>query len=107
MNSEAQSRPGVVIGVLLLAVLVVPHIVWLFRGYNSAPDWELSLWGFYTSGLLIVSYKFESQSFLFRGILNLFRKLHTPTGAYFALVYAAAFFLIAVYFLVRESVFAV
>ncbi len=94
IQPSAANKPGVTLGWILLALAVVPQAVWLVRGYDQVHDIELAIWGFYLSGLLWASYKYESRSFLFRGIMRLFRNVHVPRGAWLAPVYSVAFALL-------------
>ena len=96
----ASSEPGIAIGCLVLALAVVPQIAWLVRGYDQVHNLELAVWGFFVSGLLLLSHRFESKSFIFRGIMAVFRRFHVPPrGPWLAFVYSAAFALLGLRYL--------
>jgi len=97
LQFQDANEPGIFLGCLLLAIAVVPQAEWVVRGYDQVHDLETAGWAFYMSGLLWASYKFESKTFLFRGILAVFRTIHAPRGAWNALVYSTAFALLGVW----------
>lgn len=94
-----QNRQGTLLGFALLGGLIVPQVYWLIVGYAEVESWEKALWGFLAGAIFCSAYFFREQSFLFRGILWVFRKIHIPPGEWLAIVYGVLFFAIAVFFL--------
>jgi len=92
------SEPGLLLGWGLLAIVVFPQVAWFIRGYDSVHDLELAGWGFFMSGLMWASYSFRSKSFLFRGILSVFKYWHIPRGSGWALAYSVCFALIGIWY---------
>lgn len=98
--TERRNRRGAVLGSFILACLIMPQVYWLFVGYSEVESWEKSLWAFAAGATFLLSFFFREQSFLFRSILWVFRTIHIPPGEWFAIVYAAVFFAMGIFFLV-------
>jgi hypothetical protein len=100
--TDKQDRDGKFLGIALLGGLIIPQIYWLIVGYAEVDNWEKALWGFLAGAIFFSAYFFREQSFLFRGILWVFRKIHVPPGEWFAIVYGTLFFGIAAYCLLAS-----
>jgi len=100
-NKDESENRGVVLGVVLIAVAVLPQIYWAFIGYENVPDVQNAAWGFCISSILLASYFFPDKSFLFRALLWIFRTIHLPRGEWLAIVYAGLIALISIVHLVR------
>jgi hypothetical protein len=101
-SHRGNSKPNEFVGLLLLLGLVVPHALWLVRGYEDVQDWEGSIWAFFTAIVLFQTFKVPDKNFLFRCLNFVFTKLHMPPGKIWPLIYSGAFILIGLYYLGRQ-----
>lgn len=102
LETPNASRTGLALGLFLLALMVVPQVYWLFIGYDNVPSFQIAIWGVALAVILVASYFFPKQSFLFRGLNWVFCTLHVPPrGAWLSLIYAVLIFIISIVALIR------
>ena len=90
-DETSSNKSGILLGIFLLSLGVLPQIYWFYVGYeNPASAWEEALWWIYLGSLFWVTYFASRRYRLFRSLMRLFER-HSPGGKYFPLFGGALF----------------